>query len=124
MRLTSAPLRTPLRLVDFPCSPRHALRVKELGLRVGNPNVGKSTLFNALTGARQTVRNAPGTTVEVFSGTWKSLGVRLIDTPGTYSLLPNSPDEEVVVDTLAALFSPTRRVWRLLPSSGASSAPS
>lgn len=36
MRLTTAPLRTPLRLVDFPCSPRHALRVKELGLRVGN----------------------------------------------------------------------------------------
>ncbi|MBD3689791.1 ferrous iron transport protein B [Nanchangia anserum] len=68
---------------------------------VGNPNVGKSTLFNTLTGARQSVCNAPGTTVEVFSGRWKALGVRLIDTPGTYSLLPASPDEEVVVDTVS-----------------------
>ena len=72
-------------------------------LLVGNPNVGKSTLFNALTGARQSVRNAPGTTVEVFSGKWKDLGVRLIDTPGTYSLLPNSPDEAVVVDTVGGI---------------------
>lgn len=71
-------------------------------LLLGNPNVGKSTLFNALTGAHQQVRNAPGTTVEVFQGSWKALGVRLIDMPGTYSLLPNSPDEEVVVDCLAA----------------------
>lgn len=97
------------------CAPAHATLVDPTAttiLLVGNPNVGKSTLFNALTGARQTVRNAPGTTVEVFSGTWKSLGVRLIDTPGTYSLLPNSPDEEVVVDTLAgapgSLTDPTR----------------
>lgn len=70
-------------------------------LLLGNPNVGKSTLFNALTGAHQHVRNAPGTTVEVFSGTWKALDSRLIDMPGTYSLLPNSPDEEVVVDAMA-----------------------
>lgn len=68
---------------------------------VGNPNVGKSSLFNALTGMHQTVVNAPGTTVEVFTGFNKSLGVRFIDTPGTYSLVPNSPDESVVVQTLA-----------------------
>ncbi|MFP7707533.1 ferrous iron transport protein B [Trueperella sp. LYQ141] len=72
-------------------------------LLVGNPNVGKSTLFNGLTGARQGVCNAPGTTVEVFAGQWRDVGVRLIDTPGTYSLLPNSPDEEVVVDTVAGI---------------------
>lgn len=72
-------------------------------LLVGNPNVGKSTLFNALTGARQTVRNAPGTTVEVFSGRWKDAEVRLIDTPGTYSLVPQSPDEAVVVDAVSGL---------------------
>lgn len=68
---------------------------------VGNPNVGKSSLFNTLTGMHQTVVNAPGTTVEVFTGFNKSLGVRFIDTPGTYSLVPNSPDESVVVQTLA-----------------------
>lgn len=48
---------------------------------VGNPNVGKSSLFNTLTGMHQTVVNAPGTTVEVFTGFNKSLGVRFIDTP-------------------------------------------
>lgn len=63
--------------------------------------MGKSSLFNALTGMHQTVVNAPGTTVEVFTGFNKSLGVRFIDTPGTYSLVPNSPDESVVVQTLA-----------------------
>ena len=70
---------------------------------VGNPNVGKSSLFNALTGMRQTVVNAPGTTVEVFTGVNRELGVRFIDTPGTYSLVPTSPDEAVVVDTLAGV---------------------
>ena len=68
---------------------------------VGNPNVGKSSLFNELTGLHQTVVNAPGTTVEVFTGFNKSLGARFVDTPGTYSLVPNSPDESVVVQTLA-----------------------
>lgn len=68
---------------------------------VGNPNVGKSTLFNGVTGARQAVINAPGTTVEVKAGTWRSLGARVLDLPGAYSLIPNSPDEKVVADTLA-----------------------
>lgn len=72
-------------------------------LLVGNPNVGKSTIFNALTGARQAVVNAPGTTVEVMQGRWSALGVRLLDLPGTYSLIANSPDEQVVVDTLAGV---------------------
>jgi ferrous iron transport protein B len=70
-------------------------------LLLGNPNVGKSTLFNALTGARQEVRNAPGTTVEVNEGQWSGPGVRLLDVPGTYSLLARSPDEQVAVDVLA-----------------------
>ncbi len=70
---------------------------------VGNPNVGKSTLFNACTGAHQAVVNAPGTTVEVMQGQCTDLNVRMLDLPGTYSLIPNSPDEQVVVDTLAGV---------------------
>lgn len=70
-------------------------------LLVGNPNVGKSTLFNRLTGARQRVINAPGTTVQVMSGRWKNLGARVLDLPGTYSLVATSPDEQVVTDTMA-----------------------
>ena len=70
---------------------------------VGNPNVGKSTLFNHVTGARQRVVNAPGTTVHVMSGLWRSLKARVLDLPGTYSLVSNSPDEEVVTETLAGV---------------------
>lgn len=64
---------------------------------LGNPNAGKSTLFNSATGARQHVVNAPGTTVEVAEGTWRTPHgtVRLVDAPGTYSLVARSPDELV-----------------------------
>jgi ferrous iron transport protein B len=71
-------------------------------LLLGNPNVGKSTLFNTLTGAHQSVMNAPGTTVELSSGTWRAAGVSLVDLPGTYSLVPRTPDEAVVRETLDA----------------------
>ncbi len=72
-------------------------------LLVGNPNVGKSTLFNAITGARQAVVNAPGTTVEVMVGTWKNVQARVLDMPGTYSLVAQSPDEQLVVDTIGGV---------------------
>jgi len=64
---------------------------------VGSPNVGKSVVFNSLTGARATVSNYPGTTVEVSRGKLKMDGVELevVDTPGMYSLLPITQEERV-----------------------------
>jgi len=69
---------------------------------VGNPNVGKSTVFNHLTRARQRVVNAPGTTVTLAQGTWTTptLTATLIDLPGTYSLIARSPDELVAADAV------------------------
>ncbi|MDE2302306.1 MAG: 50S ribosome-binding GTPase, partial [Sphingomonadales bacterium] len=65
---------------------------------VGNPNAGKSALFNALTGARQKIANYPGVTVERKGGRLllpNGEPVELTDLPGSYSLHPASPDEEV-----------------------------
>jgi len=70
---------------------------------VGNPNAGKSALFNALTGARQKVGNYPGVTVERHSGRMAlndGRPIELVDLPGTYSLEPSSPDEQVTRDVL------------------------
>jgi len=66
----------------------------------GNPNTGKSTVFNALTGLRQHTGNWPGKTVVRSEGTFVHAGrrYRLVDLPGTYSLLATSPDEEVARD--------------------------
>ncbi|WP_175935662.1 ferrous iron transport protein B [Corynebacterium sp. Marseille-P4321] len=79
---------------------------------IGAPNAGKSTLFNALTGASATTGNYPGTTVEVSRGVWKpakgtpnKTTYNIVDFPGAYSLDPVSPDEaltrELLLDTPA-----------------------
>jgi ferrous iron transport protein B len=66
----------------------------------GNPNAGKSTIFNALTGARQHVGNWPGKTVEKKEGIFNCNGVniRVVDLPGTYSLSAYSPEEQIARD--------------------------
>lgn len=69
---------------------------------LGNPNTGKTTLFNALSGLNQRVGNYPGVTVETKKGHTTCAGqpFDLIDLPGTYSLAPRSPDEMVAVDVI------------------------
>src|SRR3712207_9399818 len=70
---------------------------------VGNPNTGKSTLFNALTGMRQRVGNYSGVTVERVEGRYRDAGgnpVTVVVRPGTYSLSASSPDEEIALGVL------------------------
>ena len=84
---------------------------------VGNPNCGKSTLFNALTGLKQKVGNYPGVTVEKKTGTTYSQHGRpitVIDLPGTYSLAARSPDEAIVRDVLLGRRSDTAQPDRVV----------
>jgi ferrous iron transport protein B len=84
---------------------------------VGNPNCGKSTLFNALTGMRQKVGNYPGVTVEKKVGEFFSLHGRpmqIIDLPGAYSLSPRSPDEAITRDVLLGRLADSPRPDRIV----------
>lgn len=79
---------------------------------VGNPNAGKSALFNALTGARQKTGNYPGVTVERHAGRLilpDGRPAELVDLPGTYSLEPASPDEQVTRDVIMGVQAGERR---------------
>src|SRR5579859_7964847 len=79
---------------------------------IGNPNCGKTTLFNALTGLRQKVGNYPGVTVEKKEGRValpSGSAARLLDLPGLYSLTPHSPDEAIAREVLMGLRDDTPR---------------
>jgi ferrous iron transport protein B len=89
-----------------------APRVRSVAL-IGNPNTGKSTLFNALTGYRQRVGNYPGTTVERRAGFIrtgdKAAPIEVIDLPGAYSLAARAADEAIVLDALLGRAGGDRR---------------
>ena len=97
-------LQTPSPVVPLPGggaarAPADALRVAI----IGNPNTGKTTLFNALTGLRQRVGNFAGVTVERVEGAFKGSDGRkvvVLDLPGSYSLSAGSPDEQIALEVL------------------------
>src|SRR4026208_1778917 len=84
-------------------NPSRGVTVRNVAL-TGNPNCGKTTIFNALTGLRAKVGNYAGVTVERkegrLLGAAADLNVRVLDLPGTYSLSPQSLDEQISRDVL------------------------
>src|SRR5207244_1434023 len=95
-------------------SPDQASTVNTLTVALaGNPNSGKTTIFNALTGLRQKVANYPGVTVEKKTGRSRLGGkiagrwINVIDLPGTYSLISRSPDELIAMEVLRGLRADT-----------------
>jgi ferrous iron transport protein B len=104
-----APAHATLTLTPVDAAGAPLSRTRRIAI-LGNPNAGKSTLFNALTGLRQKVGNYPGVTVEKKTGTCElpsGRRVEVLDLPGSYSLQPGSPDEMIVRDVLLGLQSDT-----------------
>jgi ferrous iron transport protein B len=92
--------------------PGRAAQLERLVALAGNPNVGKTTLFNRLTGLRQKTANYPGVTVERRTGSLTGpdgTPVTIVDVPGTYSLNPQSLDEEVAYRVLIGAIEDARR---------------
>ncbi|WP_394990193.1 ferrous iron transport protein B [Emticicia sp.] len=80
------------------------MKNKQVVALLGNPNSGKSSLFNQLTGLRQKIGNFPGVTVDKKVGFCRlggGMDIEILDLPGTYSIYPNSLDEQVVLEVLA-----------------------
>lgn len=76
------------------------MKTKKIAL-LGNPNTGKTSIFNRLTGLNQHVGNFPGITVDLKAGLLKNSDIEIIDFPGTYSIYPHSRDEQVVYEVLS-----------------------
>ena len=103
-------IRTPAATACENCPAHHAANLWKLGVNMenwdyvvalaGNPNTGKSTVFNALTGLRQHTGNWPGKTVTRAEGgfSYRDQRYKLVDLPGTYSLMSTSTDEEIARD--------------------------
>ncbi|MCA9017571.1 MAG: ferrous iron transport protein B, partial [Planctomycetaceae bacterium] len=90
-------------MINTPPLPQNPVHQKKMTIAIiGNPNTGKSTLFNLLSGGHAHIGNFPGVTVEkkVGSVTWDGRQIDLVDLPGTYSLAPRSIDEMLAVDVL------------------------
>lgn len=90
-------------MINTPTVPQNPAQQKKMTIAIiGNPNTGKSTLFNHLSGGHAHIGNFPGVTVEkkVGSVTWEGRQLDLVDLPGTYSLAPRSIDEMLAVDVL------------------------
>jgi ferrous iron transport protein B len=101
---------------EIPPGVTTAVRAKSYAV-VGNPNSGKTTLFNALTGLRQKVANYPGVTVEKKSGQFigqHGEKIELLDLPGSYSIGAHAPDERITRDVLLNLRQDTPRPERVL----------
>ena len=94
----------PVSRVGMRRKPTHSIAV------IGNPNSGKSTLFNRLTGLRQTTANYPGVTVEKHTGTLQldKQAISLVDLPGIYCLGGKSADERIAVDVLLGRVKDTK----------------
>src|SRR3712207_3470570 len=99
----STTLESPSRQASDESQPSPPARPLLIAL-AGNPNAGKTTLFNALTGLRQKVANYPGVTVERKEGAWTldhdSPPARVVDLPGLYSLDAASPDERIAHEVI------------------------
>mgnify|MGYP002629498583 CR=1 FL=1 len=90
-------------MINTPAVLQNTVQQKKMTIAIiGNPNTGKSTLFNQLSGGHAHIGNFPGVTVEkkVGSVTWEGRQIDLVDLPGTYSLAPRSIDEMLAVDVL------------------------
>lgn len=102
MDVVEASLKIPAPPLSSPSPDPHGVGLLRVAL-IGNPNTGKSTLFNALTGMRQRVGNYSGVTVERVEGRYcdgPGSVATIIDLPGTYSLSAASPDEEIALGVL------------------------